>query len=173
MHAFKDAMDAREKREEGLRNSLRQLEFRLKEQSFELGETNTALRVMLRQRELDRRELRANLCASVQKEIIPHIEKLKSTPLNEIQKNLLDLIGLHLELLFTKDNRPSPLRHEPLTPTENRIANLIKQRKTSKEIAELLAISVGTVRSHRENIRKKLRITNKKKNLYKTLLSLP
>jgi DNA-binding NarL/FixJ family response regulator len=171
--AFKDAMNTRKKEKEELRSSLQQLETRLKEQRFELNETNTALRVMLRQREHDQRELMSDLSARIQRDIFPHIQKLKNTPLSEKQKNLIDLISMHLKILFSSERQESPLRHEPLTPTENRISNLIKQQKSSKEIAELLNISTGTVRSHRENIRKKLRITNKKKNLYKTLLSLP
>jgi len=171
--AFKDAMSTHKKEEEELRCSLQQLETRLKEQRFQLNETNTALRVMLRQREHDQRELMNDLSARIQKDIIPHIKKLKNTPLSEKQKNLIDLVSMNLEILFSPERKKSPLWNEPLTPTENRISNLIKQRKSSKEIAELLNISTGTVRSHRENIRKKLRITNKKKNLYKTLLSLP
>ncbi len=37
--------------------------------------------------------------------------------------------------------------------------------KTSKEIAEILTISVRTVESHRENIRKKFGFNNKPANL--------
>jgi DNA-binding CsgD family transcriptional regulator len=55
---------------------------------------------------------------------------------------------------------------------ETKIINLMKQQKTSKDIASILQVSLGTIRSHRENLRKKLQITKTKKNLYKTIVSM-
>ena len=173
LRAFRDGMDALKKEETELRHSLQGLGAKLRDQSFELNETHTALRVMFRQRELDQRELRSDLSTRTKEEVLPYLEKLNRTQLSEKQRNLVDLTIMHLENLFSTEDQTFPFRLSRLTPSEYRIANLIKQRKTSKEIATLLNISVGTVRSHRENIRKKLRITNQKKNLYKTLLSIP
>jgi DNA-binding CsgD family transcriptional regulator len=59
------------------------------------------------------------------------------------------------------------------TPTEIQIANLLRQGKTSKEIAEFINSSPKAVAFHRENIRKKLGLKNKKINLKSYLLSLP
>jgi DNA-binding CsgD family transcriptional regulator len=55
---------------------------------------------------------------------------------------------------------------------ETKVVNLVKQQKTPKEIALLLQVTTGTIRTLRENIRKKLQITNTKKSLYKTILSI-
>lgn len=171
--AFRNAMNTLKEEEVGLRQSLQELETKLKEQSFELNETHTALRVMLRQRAQDQREFKADFSDRIMNEVLPHLEKLNRTQLTETQKNLIALVNMHLGILSSAEGRDSALGHYPLTPTEYRVANLIKQGKASKEIAALLNISVGTVRSHRANLRKKLRITNQKKNLYKTLLSIP
>jgi DNA-binding CsgD family transcriptional regulator len=58
------------------------------------------------------------------------------------------------------------------TPTEIQIANLLRRGKTSKEIAELINSSPKNVAFHRENIRRKLGLKNKKTNLKSYLLSL-
>jgi DNA-binding CsgD family transcriptional regulator len=59
-----------------------------------------------------------------------------------------------------------------LTAAEVRVAVLIRQRKTSKEISELLGISIRTVEVHRNGIRRKLGIRGKKVDLTMHLLSL-
>jgi DNA-binding CsgD family transcriptional regulator len=52
------------------------------------------------------------------------------------------------------------------------MANLILDGKQDKDITELLNISIDTVKFHRKNIRKKLGIYGKRKNLRSHLLSI-
>jgi len=59
-----------------------------------------------------------------------------------------------------------------LTPKEIEIINFIKQGKTVKEIADVLCLSTRTIETHRNNIRSKLGIKNKKVNLTTYLLSI-
>ncbi len=59
-----------------------------------------------------------------------------------------------------------------LTPKEIHIANLIKSGKSNKEISELLNSSIHTIASHRENIRKKTGLKNRKVNLRSFLSTL-
>jgi len=49
-------------------------------------------------------------------------------------------------------------RSDPLTKREKEVAKLLAEGKSSKEIAELLYISIYTVRRHRDNIMKKLEL---------------
>ena len=51
-------------------------------------------------------------------------------------------------------------------------SRLIKEGRTTKEIAELLGMSVAAVDFHRNNIRKKLGLRNKKANLVSHLASM-
>jgi len=62
--------------------------------------------------------------------------------------------------------------HLNLTPREIQLASFIRQGKTSKEIASTLGLSVKTVDAHRNSIRKKLGISNKKINLHTFLQTL-
>jgi hypothetical protein len=53
-----------------------------------------------------------------------------------------------------------------------RVAGLVKEGRTSKEIAELLYLSRNTILFHRHNIRTKLDLRKSKKNLRSHLLGL-
>jgi DNA-binding CsgD family transcriptional regulator len=59
-----------------------------------------------------------------------------------------------------------------LTPKEMHVARLIKEGKTTKEIAELMHSSGRTIEFHRENLRKKLDLRTRKSNLWSRLLTL-
>jgi DNA-binding NarL/FixJ family response regulator len=54
--------------------------------------------------------------------------------------------------------RDKPADTDPLTIREKTIVKLLAEGKTPKEIAELLYISVFTVRRHRDNIMRKLNL---------------
>jgi DNA-binding CsgD family transcriptional regulator len=81
-----------------------------------------------------------------------------------IEANVQNIISPFLQSLS------SELAH--LTPKEVQVANLVKEGKTTKEISELLNLSIRSVESHRDNIRTKLGISNEKINLRSYLLSL-
>ena len=59
-----------------------------------------------------------------------------------------------------------------LSPTEIQVINLIKQGKTTKEIAGAMNLATSTIDFHRNNIRGKFGIKNKKINLTSYLATL-
>ena len=69
-------------------------------------------------------------------------------------------------------SRQLALEFYNLSRAELKVANFIRQGRRSKEIAEVLGLSVRTVEACRNNIRRKLRIKNKKVNLRTYLLSI-
>jgi len=59
-----------------------------------------------------------------------------------------------------------------LTPQEIEVASLIREGRSSKEIAALLNLSLTTIHFHRRNLRRKLNLRNYSINLRTYLLSL-
>lgn len=70
-----------------------------------------------------------------------------------------------------EDAPGTPLLSSSLTAQELRVADLIRQDASSKEIAQVMNISTRTVETHRENIRRKLGLAGTRSNLYAYLKS--
>jgi len=151
--------------------TLRKREIELKGQSHHLEEVNTALKVLLKQREDDKKELGENVLSNVKELVSPYLERLKKSRLNTNQKTLINILDSNLSNMISPFISQLSSKYFNLTPGEVRVANLVKEGKTNKEIAELLCISKNTVLFHRYNIRKKLGLKNKKINLRSHLLS--
>ena len=150
---------------------LRKRETELKAQSHHLEEVITALKVLLKQREDDKKELGDNVLSNVKELVSPYLERLKNSRLNTHQKTLIDILDSNLSNMISPFISKLSSRYFNLTPMEVRVANLVKEGKTNKEISGILYISKNTVLFHRYNIRRKLGLKNKKINLRSPLLS--
>lgn len=148
----------------------REAELYLKNQSLE--EANTALKVLLKHREEDRQELEERVVINIQQLVTGYVEKMKSTRLDERQKTYLDIIESHLNDIVSPLLQKIAAMHLHLTPQEIQVASLVKAGRTTKEIADILAISSNAVDFHRKNIRKKFGLNHKKTNLRTFLLSM-
>ncbi len=142
------------------------------ERTANLEETNTALKVLLKKRDEDKTELEERMLVNVRELVTPYLDKLKRSKPNDRQTVLLEIMESNLNDVVSPFVRKLSPKHLKLTPTEIQMANLIKQGKTSKEIADLLNLATSTIDFHRDNIRKKVGIKNKKVNLRTYLLSL-
>ena len=158
----------RKKAEDALRKS----EAELAAQSRHLEEVNAALRVLLKQREEDKEDLLGRLLANVKELVLPYVDKLKNSRLDSDQMTLAAILESNIKEIISPFATKLSSRFLNLTPTEIQVASLIKDGKTSKEIAVLLNASENTVRSHRFHIRSKLGIKKKKVNLKSYLKSL-
>lgn len=152
--------------------ALRKREKELKNKTMNLQEVNTALKVLLEQRETDKAELKKRVLLNINKLIFPYLEKLKA-------KNLGDKPNTHVDIIYSNLNDiASPLlnslspRFTRLSQTEIQVVNLIQQGKTTKEIAKTMNLATSTIDFHRNNIRDKFGIKNKKINLRSYLANL-
>lgn len=148
----------------------RQKELKIKTKS--LQELNAALRVLLERRDDDKRELEEKLLFNVKELVIPYLEKLQMTKLQRKQLAYVEILKSNLNDVISPFSRTLSSKYLSLTPTEIHVANLVKNGKTSQEIAEVMSLSRRTVESHRDGIRKKLHLKNRKANLRSHLLSL-
>ena len=166
----KNAEDELAAHRERLQDMIKERTRELEEKTFDLEELNTALKVLLRHREEDRRDLEERFIANIKNLILPYAEKMKRTHLDQHQKSYLNIIETHLNEIS------SPLMKNMqqfnFTPTEVKIASLIKDGKTTKEISEVLGIASSSINSHRNSIRKKLDLSDRGANLQSRLQSL-
>ena len=168
VHGIARNITERKKMEE----SLKKREQELKEKSRNLEDANTALKVLLRRREEDKTELEEKVICNVRELILPYIQNLKISHIDSHQSNQLSILERNVNEIVSPFLRTLSSKYPNLTPTEIKIITFIKEGRTSKEIAGLLNTSARTVEVHRDNIRKKLNLKNRKANLRSHLLSL-
>jgi DNA-binding CsgD family transcriptional regulator/PAS domain-containing protein len=154
--------------EEALRKSREALE----EQKQGLQEANIALKVLIKQREDDRLELEKKVLANVKELVLPYVEKLKNSRLRPRDRTLAEIIETHLNDIISPLLQKFTHAKILLTPQEMQVASLVKDGKTSKEIADILNVSEATVNFHRKNLRAKFGIKGKQANLRSYLLSI-
>jgi PAS domain S-box-containing protein len=152
--------------------ALRKREKDVQIKSRNLQEVNTALKVLLKQREEDRTELEDKVLSNVQTLVLPYLDKLKQGRIGERDLSLVHVLEANLLNIVSPFAQRLSSRHLRLTPKELQIANMIKDGKTTKDIAELMGVCPGAVSLHRNHIRKKLGLNKEKINLRTYLGSL-
>jgi DNA-binding CsgD family transcriptional regulator len=145
-------------------------ELELKTQHLE--EVNTALKVLLKQREIDKAEIESKVLKNINMLISPYVAKLKNKNLKSGERALIDIIDTNLKDIVSPLLQRLVNAKIILTPQEIQVAALVKEGKSSKEIAHILTVSETTVSFHRKNLRKKLGLNNTQKNLRAYLMSM-
>jgi PAS domain S-box-containing protein len=161
--------DITERKEHELK--LKEKEIELVSQNQKLEEMNTALEVLLRKGEKDKKELEDKVLINIKQLIMPYVMELKKIVTHAQQKTVVEIIESNLGDIISSFAYTLSQLNLNLTPKEIMIANLIKQGKTTKEICDLLRSSEKAVSFHRGNIRKKLGLMNKKISLKSFLIA--
>lgn len=141
---------------------LKQREKDLSYHAEKLAEMNSALNVLVKKREQDKTDLEKSIVQNIHAVLFPEIEALKTARTTRRQSDLIDTIESTLQEISSSFLSKSPIDTAGLSSSELKVANYIRQGKSSKEIAAYLNISLKTVKNHRVAIRKKFGITGKR-----------
>ncbi len=146
-------------------NNLKEKEEELTVQAEKLQKVNNALSVLLEHQEQKSEEIRSNILETLDKFVLPYIHDLTLTTLTTDQTTFINMIKSHLVDISSSFAKSLSNWKSRLSPTEIKVADFVRSGKTSKEIAELLNVSIAAISFHRKNIRSKLEINNEKVNL--------
>ena len=150
---------------------LRDSEAKLRAQTRQLEQKNMALREILTQIEQEKLEIKRQVSANVEAVVMPVLERMKDGADQRQQLNV-DLLELNLKDLSSKFGVQIKQEVVSLSPREVEICTMIRHGMGSKEISSRLHISLRTVETHRNTIRKKLGVSGKKVNLATYLRNL-
>lgn len=151
---------------------LKLAEEELNEKNASLEEANIALRVLIRQRETDKSDLETRFLSNIKTTVHPYIKKLKTSDLKPREQTLVNILDDHLNDIISPLMQNLSNANILLTPQEIQVSNLVKDGRTTSEIADVLFVSEATVSFHRKNIRDKLGIKNKRTNLRSFLMAM-
>jgi DNA-binding NarL/FixJ family response regulator len=129
-----------------------------------LQEANIALRTVLARLEEEKNGIKASIAANIQKVIMPIVFELELDVTGR-QRSYVTLLRRSLQEIASPFLTHISRDHVQLTPIEIAIGTMIRNGLSTKEIAQLRCIAPATVRRHRENIRRKLGLRNRKANL--------
>ena len=137
----------------------------------ELVQTHQAMSVLAKNIDSKKVELEKKVNTTITSKIMPIIKELQAeksikrfwpeiSSMAEYLNSITTKSQLHLKTISV------------LTDTEMKIAAMVKNKMTSKEISSVMYISLETVKAHRKNIRRKLKIHNTKHKLSEYLVAV-
>ena len=149
-----------------------QARHQLEQHAEELKSTNTALRVLLKQVNENKTDMEERILDNFARLISPHLETLEAGLANKPQLEYIKIIQENIKKITSSFSQKLSSSYLGLSPREIQVADLVRHGRTNKDSASILNISVNAVEFHRNNLRKKLGIQNKKVNLRTYLLSM-
>jgi len=155
----------RKRVEEELSEIHGELEQKVLERTADLEKTNATLAMMLDYARKTETDIQERVVSNLRTNILGIVDVLKKQQLAKSTQDLVELLEtttLNLAHPIARNLESQLLK---LTVREIQLANFIRLGKSTKELVELLNVSKKTVESHRNNLRIKLGLSNKKINL--------
>ncbi len=165
-------IEALEKSNQQYRQTTRELraaEAELITKANDLAGTNLALQQMMGREKEIQHQVEDKVLFTVHEMVEPYLNKLHTTGLNEVQQSFIKIIETNLKEITAPFMKGIAKKYFRLTPNEIQIINLIRQGKTTIQIARALNTSKRNIDFYRDRIRQKMGIKNSKASL-KTVL---
>jgi PAS domain S-box-containing protein len=148
------------------------VQLQLEMHSSELENTNTALRVLLKQVNENKTEMETKVLDNFARLVAPYLDTLGENLVNTPQQEYIKVIRENINKITSSFSMTLSSSYLGLSPREIQVADLVRHGRTNKEAARILNISINAVEFHRNNLRKKLGIQNRKVNLRTHLLAM-
>ena len=95
-------------------------------------------------------------------------EEVSGTP----KEQLATILDNHLKAIVSPFSRHLTSPAINLTPAELNVAHMVRVGRSTRQIADTLNVAYKTVETHRVNIRRKLGLTGKGRNLRTCLMAM-
>lgn len=145
---------------------------KVEQHAEELENTNTALRVLLRQVKESKAEMENKVLDNLSRLVNPYLDLLDENLAHSGQHKYIKVIQENIKKITSAFSINLSSSYLNLSPREIQVADLVRQGRSNKEAANILDISVNAIEFHRNNLRKKLGLQNKKINLRTYLLTM-
>ena len=149
-----------------------QAQLQLELHAEELKNTNTALRVLLKQVNENKTDMESKVLDNFARLVNPYLDSLEADLVNTRQHEYVKVIQENIKKITSTFSQKLSSSYLGLSPREIQVADLVRHGRTNKESSGILNISINAVEFHRNNLRRKLGIQNKKVNLRTYLLSM-
>jgi PAS domain S-box-containing protein len=149
-------------KEKTAKHELDECRLTIENQKTMVEQKNSALSELAEHIERSKKKIETDMIKNIEAFITPIIKKIR---VKGVSKKQVDLLQNYLNELTTSFGSKITNVDARLSLRETEICGMIKNGLSSKEISDMLHISHKTVNKHRNNIRTKLGIANKKINL--------
>ena len=145
---------------------------KLKDKTKALNGANMSLRILIKQLSDAQNEDRTGNMPNLKELVLPGKEQLEAILSSPTERAYIENIMLNLNRVTSTFAKKLSQMELGLSPKEIQVADLIRIGLSNKESALQMNVTKSTVEFHRDNLRNKLGLKHKKKNLRAYLLAL-
>ncbi len=169
---LRDYRENLEKLVEEKTNKLNDQMKKLKEKSKALNSANMSLRILIKQLSDAQNEERVGDIPNLKELVLPGKEQLEAILSSPTERAYIENIMLNLNRVTSTFAKKLSQLDYGLSPKEIQVADLVRIGLSNKESAIQMNVTKSTVEFHRDNLRNKLGLKHKKKNLRSFILAL-